>query len=248
MFIKYLEMKSERINARELYKAPLSWFFATSPTQERVTRQKEDDYFVRGWTYDRIDKNAAKKENILFWDVPGDIVDNLEGYHSGMNLSPATIKGWNFDESEIQYPGESEDGLSWNGGGCIRLFDYMENSLNKDEIIDTDHEYYRQRILVDSLNFAADLVKTKRFYDKIYSADPIETTESVLESTKKFEKHVNALHRLYESFNTDGWKPSWTIPVLETPGGKYVVLDKCTVACIAGIADIEVQIDVILST
>lgn len=231
------------IPARSFRKAPSNVFIICDESESRTIAQENDSFYVRGWTKDRVDEDVAAKVGIKFIELPGDLVDKLEGWDMSYNTNIVTATGWNFDIAKDEQMNNLT--LKWNQGGVHRLFDYMSKHFSGINIVDTDHEYYDQRALVDETFFHKDINDTHKFYKSIESTDSLITYERNQLRDANFNRHVAGLYRLYNVYKAKGWSNNQSIPVFETSDGEYIPLDKCTISCVAGLADIDVQIDIV---
>ena len=236
-------MKSLKIRARDLYRAPARWFLVCEPSEERTEKQSADDWFARGVTTDKIDKETATKLDLYLLYTPGEIVDILEGYTNKSGVVSHKIAGWNREFNP------SNKIFEWNQGTGRRLYNYITDNFNNEfDIVDYNHDYCNQRWLFDNHNFAMDLHETSNFYDKLCSNEKLSVDSSAKSESffNKFEGHVTQIYKTYKLIEKRGWSSDWTIPVLELSTGEYVILDKCTLFGIAAFVDAEVNIDVVL--
>ena len=230
------------IPARDLVKPDPNLFLIGEDSPKRLEKQANDSFFVRGFTYSKVDKDLATEKGINFLDIPGDLLDILEGWDVSYNRDSRPVAGWNFDIAELK-----STMYNWNEGNASRLYDYMtQNFTSVSTLLDYEHEYYEQRCLINEFNFHADLYKTRDMYVDICSSEPLKKHETNTLREQKFAKHVGAIYRMYKIYSAKGWSKFKSIPVLELADGKYMIMDQCTLAVAAGFADIDVQIDVVL--
>lgn len=236
-------MKIETIKARELRKPSSEIFWVCDSNKERLSRQEDDSFFVRGWTKDRIDLNQANQENLKLIDISGELLDVLEGWGTHIETPvPVKFSGWNFDI-------HNDEALNsmlhdWNQGSTAKLTQYMQKNFNsQDTILNIRDQYFEQRAFVNQLNFHKDLYATRDFYKTCISSEFPKSERNPF-VINRFAGHISAIYKLYLRFQQYGWR-NGVVPVMRMPNGQYMHLDKCTLVCVAAFLDIDVKICVV---
>lgn len=235
-------MNRKIIPARELKIAPWRFFLLAETSPDRAKKQQNDSFHAKTWTTDSVD--LEKMKHIHFAKVD-DLIDKIEGWDISY-LSDKQSKWYSLNLPENHLTA-GRYWRRWNKGYANNLIDYMSKNFISTKIIDNTHPYYDQRVMVSDHIFHRDLNKSAELFRRIESSDP-RYLPPVAERNQLhdlwFARHVTQLYKTYIKFKTSGWDNSISVPVLEH-NGDYITIDKCTVAPLAGFADIDIQIDVV---